>query len=170
MKGIDSFIKILFFVKKNTSLEHVVNKNCFKCDEACSRTCKDWNFCSQHVLNLYSSGDSILSSYWGLTDSKMRASNTDLQVNLCQKHLFSHRLTHNMTTDCSLIYQFNTWKLQTQNLGRTCCAHKLFFVFVLTFRTIFAHIMFSPCSELGVFNFSCIKLVIQWTICRHIVG
>ena len=24
------------------------------------------------------------------------------------KHLFSHQLTHNMTTDCSLSYQFNT--------------------------------------------------------------
>ena len=31
-----------------------------------------------------------------------------LQVNLCQKHLFSHHLTHNMTKDCLLIYQFST--------------------------------------------------------------
>ena len=31
-----------------------------------------------------------------------------LQVNLFQKHLFLHQLTHNMTKDCSLIYQFNT--------------------------------------------------------------
>ena len=30
------------------------------------------------------------------------------QVNLCQKHLFLHQLTHNMTKDCSLIYQFCT--------------------------------------------------------------
>ena len=30
-----------------------------------------------------------------------------LQVNLCQKYLFSHQLTHNMTKDCSIIYQFN---------------------------------------------------------------
>ena len=58
-----------------------------------------------------------------------------------------------MTKDCSLIYQFNTWKLQAQNKGRTCCAHKLFFVFVLTFRTIYAHNMFSPCSELVVFMY-----------------
>ena len=27
-----------------------------------------------------------------------------LQVNLCQKHLFLHQLTHNMTKDCSLYY------------------------------------------------------------------
>ena len=44
-----------------------------------------------------------------------------LQVNLCQKNLFLHQLTHNMTKDCSLIYQFSTWKLQAQNTGRTCC-------------------------------------------------
>ena len=58
-----------------------------------------------------------------------------------------------MTIDCSLIYHFNTWKLQAQNMGRRFCAHKLFFVFVLTFRTIFAHNMFSPCSELVVFMY-----------------
>ena len=76
-----------------------------------------------------------------------------IQVNLCQKHLFSHQLTHNMTIYCSLIYKFNTWKLQAQNMGRTCSAQKLFFVFVLAFRTIFAHNMFSPCSELVVFMY-----------------
>ena len=31
-----------------------------------------------------------------------------VQVNLCQKYLFSNQLTHNMTKDCSLIYQFST--------------------------------------------------------------
>ena len=35
-----------------------------------------------------------------------------IQMNLCQKYLFSHQLTHNMTKDCSMIYQFSTWKLQ----------------------------------------------------------
>ena len=35
-------------------------------------------------------------------------------------------LTHNMTKDCSLIYQFSTCKLQAQNVGRTCSVHKLF--------------------------------------------
>jgi len=29
-------------------------------------------------------------------------------VNLCQKLLFLHQLTHDMTTDCSLNYKFNT--------------------------------------------------------------
>ena len=31
-----------------------------------------------------------------------------VQVNLCQKLLFLHQLTHNMTTACSLNYKFNT--------------------------------------------------------------
>ena len=37
----------------------------------------------------------------------------------------------------------------------------------LTFRTIFVHNMFSPGLSL---EFSCIELIIQWTICCHIVG
>ena len=31
-----------------------------------------------------------------------------VQVNICQKHLFLHQLTHNMTTGCSLNYEFST--------------------------------------------------------------
>ena len=46
-----------------------------------------------------------------------------LQVNLCQKLLFLHQLTHNMTKDCSLIYQFSTWKLQAQYM---LCTHIVF--------------------------------------------
>ena len=40
-------------------------------------------------------------------------------------------------------------KIASSNLGRTCCVQKLF----LTFRTIFVHNMFSPCSELGIFMY-----------------
>jgi hypothetical protein len=39
-----------------------------------------------------------------------------MQVNLCQKRLFLHQLTHDMTKDCSLNYQFSTRKLQAQNM------------------------------------------------------
>ena len=39
-----------------------------------------------------------------------------LQVNLCQKHLFLHQLTQNMTKDCSLIYQVLHEKIQAQNM------------------------------------------------------
>ena len=30
----------------------------------------------------------------------------EVQVNLCQNYLFTRQLTHNMTKDCSMIYQF----------------------------------------------------------------
>ena len=63
-----------------------------------------------------------------------------VQVNLSQKLLFLHQLSHNMTTYCSLNCKFNTGKFQAQNMGRTCCVQKL------TFRTIFVHNMFSTCS------------------------
>ena len=77
-----------------------------------------------------------------------------VQVNLCQKHLFLDQLTHNRTKDCSLIYQFSTWKLQGQNMGRTCCVHKLFWMSKQKQKTICVHNMFSPCSELAVFMYS----------------
>ena len=57
----------------------------------------------------------------------------DVQVNLCHKLLFLYQLTHNMTTDFPLNYQFSTWNYKL----RTCCVHKLFFV--LTFRTIYMY-------------------------------
>ena len=79
--------------------------------------------------------------------------NSLLQVNLFQKRLFLYQLTHNMTKDCSLNYEFSTWKFQAQNMLRTCCVHKLFFVFVLTFKTIYVHNIFSTCSELAIFMY-----------------
>ena len=57
---------------------------------------------------------------------------------LCQKHLFSHQLTHNMTKDCSLIYQFSTWKLQAQNM--LCTQIVFYFCFDIQSN------MFWPCS------------------------
>ena len=39
-----------------------------------------------------------------------------LQVNLFQKHSFLNQLTHNMMTDCSLITDFSTRKIQSQNM------------------------------------------------------
>ena len=65
-----------------------------------------------------------------------------VQVNLCQKVLFLHQLTHNMTTDLFIELQVQYMKIPSSNLGSTCCVQKLF----LTFRTFFVHNMFSPCS------------------------
>ena len=44
------------------------------------------------------------------------------QVNLCQKLLFLHQLTHNMTT---FMFMELPRKLQGQNMGRTCSTHVL---------------------------------------------
>ena len=64
-----------------------------------------------------------------------------LQVNLCQRLLFLHQLTQNMTINCSLNYKFNAWKFQAQTWGehvvyRNCFWH---------FKKVFVHNMFSPC-------------------------
>ena len=61
-----------------------------------------------------------------------------VQVNLCQKLLFLHQLTHNMTTDCSLNYKFNTWKFQAQTCGehvvrRNCFRHSEQFLYTTCF-------------------------------------
>ena len=61
-----------------------------------------------------------------------------IQVYLCQKLLFLHQLTQNMTIERWVQYM----KIPSSNLERTCFVQKLF----LTFRTIFVHNMFSPCS------------------------
>ena len=73
-----------------------------------------------------------------------------VQVNLCQKLLFLHQLTHNMMT-YSLNYKFSTWKLQAQNIHAknmlwTCCVHKLFWTSKQKQKTICIHNMFWACS------------------------
>ena len=50
-----------------------------------------------------------------------------------------------------------------QNMGRTRCVQKNFWML----ETISVPKIFSPGLSL---EFSCIELVIPWTICRHIVG
>ena len=52
-----------------------------------------------------------------------------VQVNLCQKLLFLHQLTHNMTKDCPVNYQFITWKFQAKNTQNLFCTQ-----FFLSFR------------------------------------
>ena len=63
--------------KKNTSSQHFVYKNCF---------CFDIqnNNCTQHVVNLYFSWNSMnnILSYCGLTGARIRASEKDLPVRI----------------------------------------------------------------------------------------
>ena len=87
-----------------------------------------------------------------------------LQVNLFQKHLFLYHLTHNMTKDCSLNYEFSTWKFQAQNMLRTCWEHVVYkncFLYLFwyseqfMYTTFSQHVlnMFASCSELGIFMY-----------------
>ena len=77
---------------------------------------------------------------------------------------FELMFIHYPMFSCQIV-QVNLWQklFFLQNMGRTCCVQKLFWVS----ETISVHNMFSPGLSL---EFSCIELVIQWTICRHIVG
>ena len=76
-----------------------------------------------------------------ITSHPVKLFNFLIQVNFCQKLLFLHQLTHNMTTFCSLNSSIReNAKLRTW--GRTFCVQKM----ILTFRTIYVHNMFSPCS------------------------
>jgi hypothetical protein len=52
-----------------------------------------------------------------LNHNLLASRSTSVQVNLCQKLLILNHLTHNMTTDCSLNYKFNTWKFKAQTWG-----------------------------------------------------
>ena len=45
--------------------------------------------------------DYVVCMYFSFNKKNIR-----LQINLCQKVLFLHQLTHNMTTNCSLNYEF----------------------------------------------------------------
>ena len=47
----------------------------------------------------------------------------------------------------------STWKQQAQNMGRTCCVQKMFWMSKQNQKTIFVHNMFSPCYELVVFMY-----------------
>ena len=79
-------------------------------------------------------------------------------VNLCQKLLFLHQLTNNMTTDWSLNYKKN---ISSAHVVYTNC-------FGCQKNKQFAY---TTCSEsILTLQFLCTELVIQWTIWFHIVG
>jgi hypothetical protein len=76
-----------------------------------------------------------------------------VQVNLFQKHLFLHQLTHNMTTDCSLNYEFSTGNSKL----RTCWEHVVYINCSerqnKNKKPICVHNIFSTCSEFGIFMY-----------------
>ena len=67
---------------------------------------------------------------------------TKVQVNLFQKHLFLHQLTHNMTKDCSV---------HENSKLKTCCVQKLFcFDIQNNLCTQYVLNMFSACNFLVI--------------------
>ena len=76
-------------------------------------------FWQQRMIKHYPKSSAWL--YFGCRDvtENMFSDETSkfVQVNLCQRLLFLHQLTHNTTTDCSLNYKFNTRKLQAETWG-----------------------------------------------------
>ena len=86
------------------------------------------------VSNRYEKGFQVLKIVSQVFQAIIKPTGHFLQVNLCQKLLFLHQLTHNMTTDCSLNYKFNTWKFQAQTWGenvvyRSCFWHSEQFLY-----------------------------------------
>ena len=76
-----------------------------------------------------------------------------VKVNLCQNLLFLHQLTHNLTRDCSLIYQFLHKNQKLRTWGEHIL-HKNCFLFLFWHSEQFLHKTCSPpCSELVVFMY-----------------
>ena len=72
---------------------------------------------------------------WYYADRSYLDKGQKIQVNLCQKLLFLHQLTYNMTTNCSLNYNFNIHenaKLRTWGehvVYRSCFCHSAQFLY-----------------------------------------
>ena len=83
--------------------------------------------------------------YFSTLTGLMCCSMSYVQVNLCQKHSFLNQLTHNMTTDCSLITYWLHSSVQEKYKIWWCCVQTLFWMPKQKQKTIFVHNMFSTC-------------------------
>ena len=92
-------------------------------------SCFDCPTHSPFQTTLFMNDPCDINVFWKLAHHRF----ITLQVNLCQKLLFLHQLTHNITRDCLLNYKFSSW------------GEHVVYNFFLTFRTISIHNMFSPC-------------------------
>ena len=90
---------------------------------------------------------SLLISYFFYLSSQFHIRvNKLVQVYLCQNLSFLNHLIHNMTTDCSLIFDFSTRKIHVQNMLCT----KIDFLFLFWHSKQF---IYTTCSELVVFMY-----------------
>ena len=114
--------------------------------------CKNIKINNMRVKNI----DRLLLSWFNCLTKGLN----HVQVNLFQKYLFLYQLTHNMTTYCSV---------NENSKLRTCWEHVVYKNCFLFFHS--EQFMYATCSQHVLsLEFSCTELVIQWTICRHIVG
>ena len=129
-----------------------------QCCDMFESHCNSWINCGSFNYDFW-----ITFPFWNICSFW----STVAQVNLFQKHLFLHQPTHNMTKDCSLDYEFSTWKSRAQNMGRTCCVHKfLFWMSKQKQKTICVRNIFFPCSELGIFMYwTCNSMNNLWSYC-----
>ena len=111
------------------------------------------------ILDNEMNEDFLMEIFWCIkpkSKSTISAESTkkfSLQVNLCQKLLLLHQLTHNMTTDCSLKYKFNTWKFQAQTWGEN-----------VVYRNCYWHseqFLYTTCSPHVLQRFTC-DYCVRW--------
>ena len=124
------------------------------------------NFCTQHVVNLHFSGNSMnnLQSYCELTDARMRASEKDSPVKKGKQPNYKILVTGKSFSEALILASVNPQhdkrlfiEFPEKYKFRTCCAQKLLF-FVLKFKT-----MYKTCSDLVFFGeFNEQSLVILW--------
>ena len=88
-----------------------------------------------NILRLMAKRSYIISCYESVVESK-NYSNTG--KSLSEALIFA---STNPQYDNRLFIEFTSSVHENSKL-RTCCVHKLFFVFVLTFRTFYVHNMF----------------------------
>ena len=80
-----------------------------------------------------------------VTDIKRRTFQVNkLLLNLFQKHLFLHQLTHKYDKRLFIELQVQYMKIASSEHGENMLCTQI--VFVLTFTTIYVHNMFSSCS------------------------
>ena len=85
-----------------------------------------WNYHENFKRSFHGNSMNNLFSYCGLIDAKIRAFDKDLpvQLNLCQKLLFLHQLTHNMMTNCLLFMKI----VSSEYLQNMLCTQIVVFV------------------------------------------
>ena len=99
---------------------HSSSGMCSICDDSQKDTFPSMDFTSHllievdiegancQITNFSKTAKPVVAKRPSLEKDESKKDEVKVQVNLCQKLLFLHQQTHNMTTDCSLNYKFNS--------------------------------------------------------------